>query len=262
MKTKVWSGVDVSKSVCFESDLVIPKHDLGKWIGVELEFISEEYTADFVAYLEDNGAFCIDVKDDGSISSQEIEDGNAYPTEFAVLTHVDDMQNLRTAIEVAKDRGGYVNASCGLHVHLDMRHKTKAEAYNIAQRLKRALPLLRGVVAPYRLKSKYCRKAIAGKDDRYAAINFHAAYERHKTIEIRLHQGSLDFAKIKNWIKLLYKISQSEVLDYKPERKLLLNVLSLPRSLNNYVNNRTKTMKLLKHLEPSEVSRYTEVDVW
>ena len=46
-------------------------------------------------------------------------------------------------------------------------------------------------------------------NDRYYMING-TALKKYKTIEVRLHSGTTNFNKIKNWVELLKGIVKSE----------------------------------------------------
>lgn len=104
-----------------------------------------------------------------------------------------------------------VNSSCGLHVHLDMRHRDAKKAW---LNLTRNQALMYSMVPKSRLNSDYCRPSPVwvplshGAADRYSGIN-PQALEHHKTLEVRLHSGTVDAEKIKNWVKIVSKLSDT-----------------------------------------------------
>lgn len=108
---------------------------------------------------------------------------------------------------------GRVNSSCGLHVHLDMRTRDAAKCFD---RLTKAEPLLYAMVPKTRFTNDFCKphsgqsyiQSIRG--DRYYGINA-TAYNRHKTLEVRIHSGSTNFEKINHWILLLGAIADTEI---------------------------------------------------
>ena len=97
-----------------------------------------------------------------------------------------------------------VNHTCGLHVHLDMRHRDWQTCY---RRLYRAQRWLYSLVTSYRGSSQYCREVgeRPTMSDRYRSINA-AAVTAHKTLEVRLHHGCVDVKRIAMWVKLLVSI--------------------------------------------------------
>lgn len=206
-----------------------PKNvDLGKWIGVEIEcFIPyEEYDDDtntgfsnesnfreyVIEQIQNRKIKYVSVKYDGSISGSG---DNCTEVEFTILTKIDDLSNLEKLCQLLRDLGAEVNASCGLHIHLDqrdaMRSERKVELRRRLSRLNQALPLLTSIVPPSRRSSTYCstNRSKLRNGTRYMAINTEAVH-RFGTFEIRLHSGTTDFTKISNWIKLCYAISRCE----------------------------------------------------
>jgi len=60
---------------------------------------------------------------------------------------------------------------------------------------------LREFVPASRRGNQYCDFGISIRD-RYKAVNV-CAFNKHSTIEIRLHSGTTDYTKIISWIRLL-----------------------------------------------------------
>lgn len=194
--------------------------DKKKYVGVEIECYGpiSKYVVEF--HLVKAGlSGKVQISEDGSIRPPSIfykTGGGDY--EIKVL---DTQKNIKYTIskvcKVLKQLGCEVNKSCGLHVHLDMRTRDHETAYT---KLVKNLPTLTKYVAKHRKYNRYCKlnkfdSFIGGytrdslgpyyvHDDRHSAINPHA-YLRHKTLEVRLHEGSLDSRKINRWIKVLLK---------------------------------------------------------
>mgnify|MGYP002868824150 CR=1 FL=1 len=120
--------------------------------------------------------------------------------------------------------GATVNRSCGLHVHIGARELADAEYCNVFVNYMEMETAIESFLAPSRRDnaSQWCRslrnhevavrqartkdemrRALGG--DRYHKVNAEA-YRRHKTIEFRQHQGSINFSKIKAWIDFLAKL--------------------------------------------------------
>jgi hypothetical protein len=109
-----------------------------------------------------------------------------------------------------------VSRACGYHLHLDMRGERELAIARVAAAYQIFLPLWRAFVPPSRRTNIFCSQDVvngfpadiaSGKRkphkeslDRYSAVNWQA-YHRHKTVEIRLHPGTMQYVKITNWIK-------------------------------------------------------------
>lgn len=106
-----------------------------------------------------------------------------------------------------------VNTSCGLHVHLDCRGKTEADVRAIAKRMTAwFIALQEFVPESRRTNSDYCALSFS-ETNRYRAVNF-TAFRKYKTLEIRLHSGTVDYTKIIAWIRLCELLF---VLNAKPK---------------------------------------------
>lgn len=105
-----------------------------------------------------------------------------------------------------------VDKSCGLHVHLDMRgSRKKSEVFKalvVNQRL------LYSLVPRRRAENSYCKptRSVDFADerdgDRYKGINA-TAYNKHRTLEVRIHSGTTSAIKINSWIALLTAIADT-----------------------------------------------------
>jgi hypothetical protein len=140
------------------------------------------------------------------------------PVEIRVLCKMSDLKDiLKMLAKVLESVDARVNKTCGLHVHLDMRmHSVAACAYRLLKKHK----MLQSKVDPQRLKSKYCRP-LTEKDlsnflvsnyltSRYKDINLLATRD-HRTIEVRLHEGTVDTNRILAWCNLLYRVAHTPV---------------------------------------------------
>lgn len=179
----------------------------------------------------------IQIGTDGSIRREEYY---PYVHEIRCLIQENELDTVVPQItEFLQSMGAKANQSCGFHVHLDMRNRNASKSYT---KLVNGLKTLKKDVAKYRLKNSYCplnkvkdfKMALNGKvikrsyvdgwgtrvyySDRQgqesrAAINPHA-YKKHKTIEVRLHQGTVKSGKILSWVKKLIK-----TVDGEPKKK-------------------------------------------
>lgn len=193
------------------------------YIGVELELISllprEELEKEFIkAKL----AGVVNIKSDGSIKTEQDRGTPQYTNEVTLLCRQDmvkDVLGRVCAVLNSSKIGAFVNNSCGLHVHLDARNRKPEVMYH---NLFKALPMLSGMVPKCRtvsggVENTYCKinkdpKFNAGSGvDRYQALN-PTAFTKYKTIEVRLHSGSTNAAKIINWVNILTNIVDIETM--------------------------------------------------
>lgn len=136
--------------------------------------------------------------------------------------NADGFDKLKTALDVLNNAGAGVNKSCGLHVHVGVAEYTPGEIANIYKNYQKLESLIDSFMAPSR-RGDTCRWAhsLQGYDydgcntvsdiaaimnfDRYHKVN-PMAYDRHRTVEFRQHQGTVDYAKISMWVKFCCKL--------------------------------------------------------
>ena len=209
-------------------------------VGIEIEFISG-YSQDLIAQklVKAGLAKHAMLKQDGSIHpDNEDED---YGHELCLLAPQDTFKDvLKRACDVIRDVSGYVNNTCGLHVHIDMRTRICEDVLN---NFVSAQPILYGMVPEERRTGTWCKPIRSRKwdhrHDRYSGIN-KQAYRTHRTLEIRIHSGTVHFNKIANWIDILVAIAgapkQVKSLRSIPKFAKWLN---LPTALVDYIKART-----------------------
>ena len=176
-------------------------------VAIELEFISKDVsTLNSLLYGSMYGKY-VELKNDGSLRTDE---RGGEPLELVICC---PENNVKEVVSDIVDRvnlvGGYVNSSCGLHVHLDARTRDPSTMYS---NLFKARKLLSSLVPEPRRKNRYCKMNTRStfsdaltEGERYRAIN-PQSFNRHKTIEVRLHHGTLNKNTILNWVTLLLKI--------------------------------------------------------
>ena len=230
----------------------------GKLISIEMECVFDN--KDTMPKQKDLGTFMVTMCDDGSIRTDADSEGTA---EVKVTISHNSPMRLKKVTDKLNQSGGGVNASCGMHIHLDQRDVSYLTASKRAKRLIKALPALKLLVAPSRLGNNYCNEnqPIRGDDtqyrhssNRYRMVNFLPAYDEHKTIEVRLHGGTLDFWKILGWVNLCQFISDCTEIDrialenyrtanrsvpFNPYLQItienLIRIEKMPESLRSYV---------------------------
>jgi putative amidoligase enzyme len=188
----------------------------------------------------------VQVVSDGSLDAKENSD-DYFGLEIKVLTRVGDMANLRQVCEFLSEKGAIVNKTCGLHVHLDARPMKVAEGVvgassALTERLERSLVFLKAMLPKSRIENNpMCEDGVSREDedgeiDRYHMINT-ASYAKHRTIEVRMHSGTVSLEKISNWVLLLDAIKRApEVKSSNVDAWYASLDLSLP--LRAYVTNR------------------------
>ena len=157
----------------------------------------------------------VQVVGDGSI----VADASGYKqSEIRVLVHEDELEYVMSRIgKVLSSRkvDAYANRSCGLHVHLDARNRDVEKMY---ANLFMVQPLLRASQPQSRIVSTYCKEnrdatfkaCKRGDNERYSVINTHA-YDKQKSLEVRVHEGTVNAKDIINWCKFLTAVVSKDI---------------------------------------------------
>lgn len=196
-------GYWIDKPERIYEDKVVPTSFYGKWRSIEFEMIfkSEQDVDDFIKFCKKKRyTKFVTIKEDGSI---EADYPNEVPFEVVVSFRSGAEAIVKNICAFLKDRA-YVNESCGAHVHFDMRSYKKSTVEKYGKRLANCVPALKQILPKSRRSNEFCDQTINrldGYDTRYAFVNLQA-YNKHKTIEIRGHSGTLNAKKILNWIKI------------------------------------------------------------
>jgi hypothetical protein len=185
-----------------------PRHKNKNYIGIELEFnqINGGPGQNQIANtLKAAGlAKYVDVTTDGSCG-----------WEVRVLLLEEDFETtLKSILACISGMGFTCNSDCGTHVHFDMRNRDVKLVY---QNLFKTQKFLRKFLTRNRKYNMYCKINKADTfekqlslGDRRHAINVEA-FQEHRTIEVRMHQGTLNPNELIPWIKLLLKVSNYKV---------------------------------------------------
>lgn len=218
-----------------------------RYVGIEIEFLSP-YPTDVIiaAIIRANLQHHVTLHEDGSVNAPEEEE--LYGHEVCVLATEKEYKNvLRQVCEMLGQLNACINDTCGLHVHLDMRNRKKETAFH---NLVTAQSLFYKMLPASRKKNTFC-KPVAGKHwrpmrNRYRSINT-LAYRKHRTIEVRMHSGTISYDKIANWVDILLKTVNAS----KIEGSLLtINSFAmrvrLPRHLRMYMKQRTALFKVIR----------------
>lgn len=214
-------------------DAKYPKKEKTNYIGIEIECFADCDDREISnLILENDLEEYINVGEDGSIDT---EDSDQTSFEIRVLATEKELPGVLTKLGAILDEvGADVNESCGLHVHLDMRNRNVERCY---QKLVKFQDVLFSLVDEDRWSSHYCRyvQGTSDKQDRYTAINF-TSYENLKTLEVRLHHGSVNMKEITNWVKLLTTVIRPGPVPTFKSKKQVLSWKKLGFKLKKYIN--------------------------
>jgi Putative amidoligase enzyme len=217
-------------------------------IGIEIELASKKERNFICDKLWEAGlAKYVCVKDDGSIGSgTKLRDSHKYTHEITVLVKQSEYKEvikklcdvLNNECEVAVDK------TCGLHVHIDMRTRDVAKSFHnlvtMQQFLYAMLPAnRRNSRYSYPVKGSTFRRL----PERYHGINTHA-YDKFRTLELRMHCGTTQHKKINNWIELLLAMCDAPKTTFAPVKIAeLREVITMSDELTEYVKSRIAKFK-------------------
>jgi len=200
------------------------------YIGIEVECFSDLAELEILALIVEHKLDrWVDVVGDGSIQTDY---GQDY--EFRLLVKEKELVKVLSRFQKLLKAGKFgVNDSCGLHIHIDMRRRNMEQSYN---KLIKFQDLLFGMVKDTRHQNMYCEYVTRFNEmNRYTAIN-KLAYAKHKTLEVRLHHGTLNTKAIENWINLLLKIINSESTPKLKDNNSVMAWLGKSKKLKTYVS--------------------------
>lgn len=182
-------------------------------IGSERAFGVEIETAECDDYRSIRNQTLFGAKFDGSIGGMEFVSpplkGDQGIAEVAKLCGIAD------------EKGWSVDSDCGLHVHLDVSCESMQRLRRIAYAFAKTQAVWQSLTTPYRATDccyatpiRWKPHQVFSKDvrsfgrdqSRYQWLNI-AACERHGTIEVRIHEGTIDGDAICNWIKALVRFA-------------------------------------------------------
>lgn len=181
------------------------------FVGIEIECFGplsiEEMKGEFIkAGLKK----FVNITTDSSIRPGE----SLHAMEIRVCIAEKDLAEILPKIfEVIENTEMEANASCGTHVHIDMRNRNPELAYS---NFFKAQKLMLATQPKTRRTNTYCKPNVHPElkleqfktNERYSVINTQAYHKNDmKTIEIRLHSGTVKLQDIKAWINFLVAIA-------------------------------------------------------
>lgn len=137
-----------------------------------------------------------------------------------------------------------VNRSCGLHVHFGAPNMNKEIRYQICKSYANNESIINQLVSPSRRDNGFC-KSLSNESarnlerDRYYKVNAFCAWERHKTVEFRQHQGTVNSTKIINWVLFTRNFLQRsayQLIETKNNIDELLETIQLSDKLSYWVD--------------------------
>ena len=249
--------------------------DLGKWISVEIECLFWNPNAEtvFVSHIRKMGkGKFVTIKQDGSIRQNEemppcgcTKDDDGYierhtcqyrptPREIVITFKDGDWAFIKDLCAKLRELKTHVNKTCGLHVHFDCRHLKAAQVTTIGKRVAQAVPALKQILPASRSNNRFCvtdinsHRSRNGREDRYSFVNL-MSYERHKTLEIRGHSGTIDGTKIVNWIRILQKIMLKRNRKPITTASEMVSFFAFEPDLVRYVSKRFDKFNPVKQVE-------------
>jgi hypothetical protein len=205
------------KMICDDRLAKFPPVTMENHVGIEIECYTKLEHKDLALELAKEGlAQNVRLVRDGSLNSSPKD---YHPVEIKVLTS-ESMKNniLAKIIKVLNQENvkAIVNESTGLHIHLDMRNRN---VKNVYENLWNMQTLTRLMISKERRDNQYCLfvneplyDLAKKRDEHFDGLSL-SAYKKHGTIEIRFHQGSVDFYEISNWIDFWKTLADTEVID-------------------------------------------------
>lgn len=213
-------------------------------IGVELEFCSKLdkdklaekiYDANLIEYCAWH--------EDQSLRPKEDE----FNHEVSIIAEENQIYEIISRLCKVLNETGAVSDDrrCGLHIHFDMRQRNKEMVFSNLVACQRWLLKM---VPPSRRNGEFCKRVTSRKfpkkfngsrEERYKTINA-AAFYRHQTLEIRLHEGTVDAKLINNWIMFLLKIvnHKSELKESVTSISQLFKIFRMNKNIQTYVLDR------------------------
>lgn len=183
------------------------------YLGIEIECMSTANREQIENLLtEAKLARNCQVASDGSIRTNRSSQ-QAY--EIKVLAKQAEYKDvLSRVLKVLKEVDTEVNHTCGLHVHFDMRNRRPHKAY---YNLVNTQNMLFRFANENRRDNRYCTKIpvvpfderhnyTLGRNIHYDGISTISSYQKYKTFEVRILEGTLDLDRISVWIDTILGI--------------------------------------------------------
>lgn len=182
------------------------RYPQGSLVAIELEFGCKANAALLSMDSDDYPDMPFVIwKGDGSVGSANGDGMHvASYQEVNVMLNPDipsDIERLEKVVKWLNDNGAMVNATCGMHMHIDTRHITDGVYRGkVTKFLDCHRNWMKYVVNRSRATGTYCNIE-SRPGSRYCSVNS-VARTKFRTLEIRIGHGTLNIHKIKAWIAL------------------------------------------------------------
>lgn len=213
-------------------------------------------------------------------------DGSGVEVPSPVLCGAAGIKEMKAVLALLTDNGGSVTRADGLHVHHDAPEfvRNKEATLRLLKSWKENQPFIHTLVDDYRVTGwgrGWCkpwddhmiaRLESAWKStyppywDRYFSLNV-ASLNSHGTIEIRLHEGTLDGDKIEAWIRFGQYFLDSVLKRKRPipacvDTEQLLKRVRVPKHPNEFLAEiaKKKQPKPVTSVTPDEFDPDGETD--
>lgn len=181
-----------------------PTYDL---VGSERKYGIELETHRCENYEGLRGNTVFGVKEDGSVDGLEFVSPVLYGDK--------GFEEVDKLCGYSRDHDWEVTSSCGYHLHCDMSNETDDVLFKVALAYHLTYEFWTTFVSDSRKRNYYCAPndwdatdIVANTEfkqmvydfggEKYRWMNI-GAYDRHKTFELRVHSGTMNATKIKNW---------------------------------------------------------------
>jgi hypothetical protein len=220
--------------------------------GIEIEALGME-PAEVAQLLVDNGIVCrfegynhITRDDWKVVTDSSVPDG--FEVVSPPLQGVRGLKEARKVVEILNEAGCDVNRKCGVHVHVEVadatpqmlcevwnryrRHETTIDAFMPKSRRASNNRFSRSL----REESKISPQATPRQTANQCLVRYHkvnlAAYAKYGTVEFRQHSGSLNPAKIANWVRFLLQFVENCKANSSPRG---VNLANLPKGVSRRI---------------------------
>ena len=170
-----------------------------------------------------------------------------------VLKGKDGENQLKTVCDTLAEVGATANRSCGLHVHIGADKMTDEQYIRVFKNYQAIEGLIDTMMPESRRGNCRWAKSLVGRDfsrcttksqlryemnnDRYYKVNA-ISFLRHQTIEFRQHSGTVEFKKIKMWVRFLAAFVQYSMNNDQPAVSSVEELTWLPKEVVNFYKAR------------------------